>query len=413
MLLGCIADDFTGAGDLANTLAKGGMRTRLFTRPDAAMDGCEAGVVALKSRSIDAGEAVARSLAVLDRLRAAGCRQILFKYCSTFDSTTDGNIGPVADALADEIGATGVVVCPAFPATGRTVYQGHLFVGDRLLSESGMERHPLTPMTDPDLRRWLGRQARAMPGHVPLGTVRQGASAIAHALAATGARLVVVDAITEADLGAIGAAAAAAPLLTGGSGVAIGLPRNFREAGLLSGGASAFRANAGPALVLSGSCSTATRAQVARYAATRPALEIDVDALLAGAPVLDRADAFAAAHGGDAPLIYSSAEPERVAALQERYGRERTAEAVEALFGALAVRAVARGVGRIVAAGGETSGAVVSALAPDALDIGPEIDPGVPALSTSGGLALALKSGNFGGVDFMERAVRALGDRDG
>jgi uncharacterized protein YgbK (DUF1537 family) len=224
---------------------------------------------------------------------------------------------------------------------------------------------------------------------------------------------VVVDAVTEEDLHAIGAAVASAPLLTGGSGVAIGLPANFREAGLLSEAASAFRANPGPALVLSGSCSNATRAQVTRYAASRPAFEIDVEALLAGDPVLDRADAFASAQMGDAPLLYSSAEPERVAAMQARHGRERTAEMVEALFGALAVRAVARGVGRIVSAGGETSGAVVSALHVSALDIGPEIDPGVPALSAPDGLALALKSGNFGGPDFLERAVQVLGGGDG
>lgn len=414
MLLGCIADDFTGAGDLANTLAKGGMRTRLFTRADASTEGCDAGVFALKTRSIPAAAAVAQSLAALDRLRAAGCRQMLFKYCSTFDSTPQGNIGPVADALADALGATGVVVCPAFPATGRTVFQGHLFVNDRLLSESGMERHPLTPMSDPDLRRWLGRQSREAPGHVALDTVRRGAEAIRAALAAAGTTLVVVDAITDEDLDAIGAAVATAPLVTGGSGVAIGLPRNFRDAGLLGVRASDFEPNAGPALVLSGSCSNATRAQVARYAETRPALEIDVDALLTGAPTLEEADAFAVAHADAAPLIYSSADPARVGALQARHGRDQTAEAVEGLFGTLAIRAAARGIGRIVAAGGETSGAIVSALRMAALDIGPEIAPGVPALSVpGGGLALALKSGNFGAPDFLDRAVRMLGGDDG
>ena len=410
MLLGCIADDFTGASDLANTLARGGMRTRLFIGADGPMQGCDAGVVALKTRSVPAAQAVAASLAALDRLRAAGCDLVLFKYCSTFDSTPQGNIGPVAEALADALGATGVVVCPAFPEAGRTVYQGHLFVGDRLLSESGMERHPLTPMTDPDLRRWLARQTKRAPGHVPLGQVRRGPAAIREALAASGATLVVVDAVDADDLRAIGEAVADAPLLTGGSGVALGLPENFRRAGALGGAASAFRAEDGPALILSGSCSTATREQVARHAAAHPAMAIDVDALMVGAPVADALDAFAARHAADLPLVHSTADPERVAAAQGRHGRDAVAGAVERLFGELAVRAAARGVRRIVVGGGETSGAVVSALGMTAFDLGPEIDPGVPALSAADRpLALALKSGNFGGPDFFARAAGVLG----
>ena len=411
MLLGCVADDFTGAGDLANTLARGGMRTRLFVDAAGPLGGCEAGVVALKSRSIPAVDAVRLSLAAAERLRAAGCRQLFFKYCSTFDSKPDGNIGPVADALAALVGARGVVVCPAFPATGRTVYQGHLFVGNGLLSESGMERHPLTPMTDPDIRRWLELQVQGSVGHVAHATVREGPEAIRAALATSDAALVVVDAVSEDDLRAIGAAVAGAALVTGGSGMAIGLPENFRRAGLLEKGATGFRPAAGPALLLSGSCSAATRAQVASYTTHAPALEIDVDALMAGAPVEAEADAFAAAHAGNAPLIYSTADPDRVAAAQARHGRDASAAAVEALFGALAVSAVARGVTRIVTAGGETSGAVVSALGVAALDVGPEIDPGVPALSVAGdgpSLALALKSGNFGAPDFLDRAARAL-----
>ena len=412
MILGCIADDFTGAGDVANTLAREGMRTRLFVGAQGPLAACDAGVIALKTRSVPAAQAVAQSLAAAERLLEAGCRQILFKYCSTFDSTPDGNIGPVADALAARLNVRGVVVCPAFPATGRTVYQGHLFVGDRLLSESGMERHPLTPMTDPDIRRWLARQAGGPVAHVAHATVAQGPAAIRAALSRAEAVLAVVDALSEADLRAIGEAAADAPLVTGGSGVALGLPANFRRAGLPLEGGSAFTPARGAALVLSGSCSAATRAQVARYAGHHPALEIDVDVLMAGAPVAAEAAAFARTHADAAPLIYSSAVPERVAAAQARHGREASAAAVEALFGTLARDAVAGGVSRIVAAGGETSGAVVSALDVRALDVGPEIDPGVPVLSTAAGggegLALALKSGNFGDADFLERAVRML-----
>lgn len=413
MILGVIADDFTGASDIANTLAREGMATRLFIGEDGAMDGCDAGVIALKTRSIAAEEAVAQSLAALDRLRAAGCRQFIFKYCSTFDSTPAGNIGPVAEALAQALDAHGIVVCPAFPATGRTVYQGHLFVGDRLLSDSGMERHPLTPMTDPDVRRWLARQSAELPGHVPLDVVRQGAADLRQALAARPERLVVVDAITDDDLRTIGAAAASSPLLTGASGVALGLPAAFRAAGLIGAAASTFAPNQGPALLLSGSCSNATRAQVGRYRVDHPAFETDVDALLRGEPVLDRAIDFVDRYSTGAPLILSSAEPEAVAAMQRKHGAERVAHAVEHLFGRLAMWAAERGFGRIVVAGGETSGAVVSALGLTALDLGPEIDPGVPALSTrlanGAELALALKSGNFGAPDFLTKATRMLG----
>src|SRR4051794_1892975 len=225
MLLGVIADDFTGASDIANTLAKGGLSTVQFlgvpTKP--APEACEAGVVALKSRSIPAADAVALSLEAFEWLRAQGRRQFVFKYCSTFDSTPEGNIGPVGEALARALDVKGVAACPAFPTTGRTVYQGHLFVGDRLLNESGLENHPLNPMTDPDLRRWLARQTRDPVGLVPLAVVRQGAAAVGEALKASAARgetLVIVDALDDADLMTIGAACSGAALLTGGSGIA-------------------------------------------------------------------------------------------------------------------------------------------------------------------------------------------------
>lgn len=416
MLLGCIADDFTGASDLANTLAREGMRTRLFVGVPPAGDlDCDAGVIALKSRSIPAKDAVAQSLAALERLQAAGCRQFFFKYCSTFDSTIEGNIGPVAEAMAQALDAHGVIVCPAFPATGRTVYQGHLFVNDALLSQSGMERHPLTPMTDPDIRRWLAAQCHNAPGHVPHAVVRKGGAAIAAALETASETLVVVDAASDEDLRAIGMAAKDASLLTGGSGIALGLPANFRAAGLLAAGVSGFEANAGPGLVLSGSCSTATRLQVAQYRESHPSYAIDIDRLIAGDRVQAEAEAFMEAHRDAAPLIYSSAEPEIVRAAQLRYGASVAADAVERLFGALACGALERGFGRLVIAGGETSGAVVTALGLDMLALGAEIDPGVPALSTVKNgkkLALALKSGNFGAADFLTKALDVLGGQN-
>lgn len=414
MILGCIGDDFTGSSDLANTLAKGGMRTVQYNGvPDVAAEpNVEAGVVALKTRTIDPREAVGQSLAALEWLRAQGCRQFLFKYCSTFDSTPKGNIGPVLDALSEALGAERVVVCPAFPATGRSIYQGHLFVNDKLLSESGMEKHPLNPMTDPDLRRWLALQTHQGVGHVGYAAVARGPDAIARAMDdanAGGARYLVVDAIQDEDLTAIGKAISGDVLLSGGSGIALGLPENFRRTGLIRAGGSVWTGANGPSAALCGSCSTMSRRQIALHRETLPAREADADAILSGAAtVKDFADWVMLHQGPDGPpLVYSSADPETVARAQQVHGRERVAEAVEGFFAALARELAARGVTRLISAGGETSGAVVTALAIPSFEIGPEIDPGVPSLK-AGGMALALKSGNFGAPDFFAKAARVL-----
>ncbi|WJS86861.1 3-oxo-tetronate kinase [Paracoccus sp. TOH] len=413
MLLGCIGDDFTGSSDLGNTLVKGGMRVVQYCGiPDAPADpAVEAGIVALKTRSVAPEEAVAQSLRALDWLRAQGCRQILFKYCSTFDSTPRGNIGPVAEALADALGAGAVIFCPAFPATGRTVYQGHLFVGDRLLSESGMEAHPLTPMTDPDLRRCLAAQSRRGIGHVPAATVWAGAPAIRARLAEearAGRPFAIADAIRDEDLVALGMAAEDMPLITGGSGIALGLPANFRRRGLLAGQPAGWRGQAGRAAVLSGSCSRATRGQVAQHVARgEPRLEIDPEAVIAGQVTPRAAADWALAQPG-LPLVYSSADPQAVRAVQDRHGSDLVAHRLEAFFAETARLLVAGGVTRLITAGGETSGAVVEGLAPGALEIGPEIAPGVPAMRAGDRLVLALKSGNFGGPDFFAAAAAVL-----
>lgn len=415
MLLGCIGDDFTGSSDLANTLAKGGMRTVQYNGvPVADADrSVEAGVVALKTRTVPAAEAVAQSLAALAWLRRQGCRQYLFKYCSTFDSTPEGNIGPVLDALGDALGAPRSVVCPAFPATGRSIYQGHLFVNDRLLSESGMEKHPLTPMTDPDLRRWLGRQTSRAIGLVPYTVVAEGSGAIRNALEAAsrrGDRYVVVDAILDRDLAAIGEAAEDDVLLSGGSGIALGLPANFRRAGLIGAAATHWTGRQGPVAALCGSCSIMSRRQIAEHAKNHPARAVEVDDIVAGAA--DPAEYAGWAIDGQPdgiPLIYSSAEPEVVKAAQKRHGKERLAAAVEGFFEDLARQLSSRGLCRLVTAGGETSGAVVSALGISSFEIGPEIDPGVPALKSGDpDMVLALKSGNFGSVGFFEKAAGIL-----
>lgn len=413
MLLGCIGDDFTGSSDLGNTLVKAGMRAVQYCGiPAAAAEpGVEAGIVALKSRSLPREQAVALSLAALDWLLAQGCRQILFKYCSTFDSTPDGNIGPVAQALAARLGAGPVIFCPAFPAAGRTVYQGHLFVADRLLNESGMEAHPLTPMTDPDLRRWLARQSTAGVGHVPAPVVWEGPDAVRAKLAAeasAGRPFVIADAIRDADLVTLGRAAADLPLITGGSGIALGLPENFRAQGLLAADRPVWAGQAGRVAALSGSCSRATRAQVARHLADgNPGLEIAPESVLAGRVTPQDAADWALAQNG-LPLVYSSADPAAVAAVQAQHGTGIVAARLDAFFAETARRLVAGGVTRLLTAGGETSGAVVEGLGVESLEIGPEIDPGVPAIRAGRNLVLALKSGNFGAEDFFAKAARIL-----
>ena len=427
MLLGVIADDFTGASDIANTLVRGlagvkglagegGLRTTQYLGVPSgpASPDVEAGVVSLKSRSNPPAEAVQQSLAALAWLRAQGARQIVFKYCSTFDSTPEGNIGPVAEALARALGASGVVVCPAFPGAGRTIYQGHLFVADRLLSESGMEKHPLTPMTDPDIRRVLQRQTSAKVGHVAHPVVSAGSQAVAGALAEAAARgdmFVVTDAIDDEDLATLGRAIATAALITGGSGIARALPHNFIVSGDATGGTASVPRVTGPEVILAGSCSRATRGQIAYHAQHHPVRLVAVDAVMAGQSLHDELVGFVLANTGNAPLLYSSSDPEDVAAAQQRYGRERVADALEGLFGAVAATLVGSGVRRLVVAGGETSGAVIGALDLGALQVGTEIDPGVPVLVAAGPpmLGLALKSGNFGAVDFFEKALARLG----
>ena len=418
VLLGCIADDFTGATDLASMLVRAGMRTvqTIGVPADAELAaGADAVVVALKSRTIPATEAVSQSLAALRWLRGAGARQIYFKYCSTFDSTPAGNIGPVADALLDALGADFTIACPAFPENGRTIYKGHLFVGDVLLSDSPMKDHPLTPMTDANLVRVLARQTKREVGLVEHKAVRRGAAAVRarfDELRTSGTAYAIVDALADEDLMAIGAACADLALVTAGSGVALGLPQNFFAAGLMQPRTDAAQlpAAGGKPAVLAGSCSAATRQQVARMAERHPAHALDpiadpdparlaAKALSAIAPALEAGQPF---------LVYSTAEPSQVAAVQAKLGAERAATLVEDALALVAERIVASGVRRLVVAGGETSGAVVKALGVKALAIGPQIDPGVPWTASVGSeprIALALKSGNFGAPDFFEKAL--------
>ena len=424
-LLGCIADDFTGATDLASTLVRQGMRAvQVIGVPTAgerasgakALPEADAVIIALKSRTIPVGEAIAQSLAACEALLAAGARQIFFKYCSTFDSTEHGNIGPVAEALLKRLEGGFAIACPAFPTNGRTIFQGHLFVGHTLLSESGMENHPLTPMRDANLVRVLGRQSEGSVGLIPFTVVERGAAAIRSEvtrLRDANRRFAIADAITDAHLMALGEACAAHALITGGSGIAMGLPENFRRAGLLPvrDDAGALPAVDGLCAVLAGSCSRATLGQIGLARDHVPTLELDALATPDAAALAQQArDWMVGRLDAARPVVIAaSATPERVAALQAKLGREAAGALIEAAMAEIAADLVQAGVRRLVIAGGETSGAVVQRLGVSALRIGAEIDPGVPwthaaPATAPEGLWLALKSGNFGARDFLLKA---------
>lgn len=417
--LGCIADDFTGATDLANNLVRAGMRViQLIDVPEAGAEqpvDADAVVIALKSRTVPAADAVEASLRALEWLRSAGAEQIYFKYCSTFDSTRAGNIGPVTEALMDALGTDFTVATPAFPDNGRTVFKGHLFVGDVLLGESGMRHHPLTPMTDSNLVSVLGAQTARPVGLIDHTVVAAGAEAIEErvdALRKDGVGAAIVDAVSNDDLVRLGAAVKDLPLVTAGSGLAIGLPANwgFRP----SPAAAQLPPPGGRQAVVSGSVSTATNGQVQEFLRTgRPAFNVDPLRIAAGEDVAGQALAFAAAQPAEGPvLVYSTEAPEAVKSVQGRLGVAEAGELVEQTLARVAQGLVELGVRQLVVAGGETSGAVVQALGLAGLRIGPQIDPGVPwcAAALPGGdtLHITLKSGNFGSPDFFSTAFAHL-----
>jgi uncharacterized protein YgbK (DUF1537 family) len=420
MKLGCIADDLTGATDLALMLAREGLQTiQTIGVPRAELDlsGADAVVVALKSRTVPAPEAIDQSLTAADALRTAGAQHLFFKYCSTFDSTDEGNIGPVSEALLAFTGADFTLACPAFPANGRTVYKGHLFVNGVPLHESSMKDHPLTPMRDSNLVRVLQRQTKHSVGLVSYEDVEAGPDAIRSAFErekAAGHQIVIVDALNDAHLRAVGLAAADFPLMTGGSGVAMGLPAAYRqsERSTAPSPSKGFDAPAGRSIILAGSCSSATREQVkTALEAGVPALRLDAMELASGAMSAKTALEWLKTQPANGPaLIYSTATPDEVQAVQSKLGRMNAGEIVENTLAGIAKALPALGFTRLIVAGGETSGAVVNALDVDALAIGPEIDPGVPWTRSLAGidLALALKSGNFGTPDFFLKAWNLL-----
>jgi uncharacterized protein YgbK (DUF1537 family) len=416
LLLGAVADDYTGASDLANTLHRNGLSTIQtigVPAPGLEVDDAEAVVVALKIRSIEATQAVEAATKAYDWLSTRGARHVMYKICSTFDSTDAGNIGPVSDALGAKARGGCALVTPAFPETGRTVYLGHLFVGSALLNESPLQDHPLNPMHDANLVRVLQRQSKASVGLIDLLTVEQGSEAVSRAraeLTAQGYSTAIVDAVFERDLEALGDAAAESVFSVGASGLGLGLARALargRSGNLL---AATLETVGGSAAILAGSCSKATLEQIKAVEGEIPVLRLSPEALIDDAGEIERTLNWAKDRIASGPIVIaSSKEPEQVAALQARYGRDKSGHAIEGALAEIASGLVGFGVRRLVVAGGETSGAAVDRLGVAAFRLGPEIAPGVPLMRTvgrkGGELQMALKSGNFGGRDFFTRAL--------
>jgi 3-dehydrotetronate 4-kinase len=422
LALGCIADDYTGASDLANTLTRAGLRTvQTIGVPsnDLVLPEVDAVVVSLKSRSIEAGLAVSRSRDAEKWLRGRGAEHVLFKICSTFDSTDAGNIGPVMDALRADSGDRIVLVTPAFPETGRTVYMGNLFVGSVPLNESPLKDHPLNPMHDSNLVRVLARQSKTKVALVDLAVIARGPEAVRARLAdlaAKGFGAAIADAVFERDLETIGKVALDHRLSVGASGLGLGVARALVASGKVKSNAASAISDAavgGPAACLAGSCSQATLQQIANAEAVMPVLHLDPDRVVAGKEEARRALAWASDRLKDGPiLITSSSTAEEVAALQSRHGRDAAGHAIEQAMADIAEGLVQSGVRRLVVAGGETSGAVVDRLKIPGFLVSAEIAAGVPVLRAvgvkSGDMLLALKSGNFGGPEFFSDALRLM-----
>ncbi|MCC4782979.1 hypothetical protein CSB62_20065 [Vibrio splendidus] len=413
MLLGVIADDFTGATDIAGFLVENGMRTiQLNGIPTGDFDAAaDAVVISLKSRSCPVDEAITDSVTALKWLQSQGCQQFYFKYCSTFDSTAEGNIGPVTDALLAELGESFTMVCPALPVNGRTVYNGHLFVFGELLSDSGMRNHPVTPMTDSSVVRMMDAQSEGVSGLVNFQTIEQGSDSVTarfEELKSQGNRYAVVDAFNSEHLVTLGQAAKSLKLITGGSGLAAGIAKNWTEHLVDQSDAKlAGSPVKAPTVVFSGSCSVMTNQQVAAYKQLAPHFAIDVKACLSNGQYANEVFDWVMTNsqGDFAPLVYATADAAELKAIQEEYGAQASSHAVEQFFSQLVIKLQQHGVKNFIVAGGETSGVVTQSLAVKGFHIGPQIAPGVPWVkSVEGELSLALKSGNFGDESFFAKA---------
>ncbi|MCF7914573.1 MAG: four-carbon acid sugar kinase family protein [Spirochaetaceae bacterium] len=413
MKLGVIADDFTGATDIAGFLVKNGVKTiQLIDRPEDASElSAEAFVVSLKSRSCDPQHAVQMSLRALEWLLKQGCDKIYFKYCSTFDSTSEGNIGPVADAILQRMNADMTVVCPALPVNGRTLYQGYLFVHDTLLNESGMRDHPVTPMKDAKIRRVLESQTTGRVGEVHYDVIERGPEAVSdkvNELKETGCRYVVFDTLNDAHLLTIAHATKDLKVYTGGSGLGDALARLWKgDAVAIDSAKEVGRPAPAKTVIFSGSCSAATNVQVEQYRAAAASLAIDRQRLIDESGYEEEVFRWIMAHIDEpyAPMVYATTTPGKLLENKQKYQGFNLGEAIESLFGRLAARLLRENVRNYIVAGGETAGKIVQSLELSALYVGPQIDPGVPWMkATDSNVFLALKSGNFGAEDFFKKA---------
>ncbi len=422
MKLGIIGDDFTGSSDIANNLKKSGMQVSMYAGipillpSEIKKELTDAAVIALKTRTIPIEEAISESLKALSWLKDCGCEQFIFKYCSTFDSTKKGNIGPVTDAIMEELNTDFTIACPSFPDAGRTVYFGHMFVNGKPLNESGMENHPLTPMTDHNLVRWLNYQTKDNVGLIDFQTISQGANSIKEkiqTLKTDGFKYAIVDTIKNDDFDIICNSVKDLPFLTGGSGIALGLPKIYKDRGLLSATNFEIPKNNSNAIILSGSCSVATINQINIYKENKPSLYVSPDEVINNEDLVEKVFSWIKDNETLSPLVYSSSDTKTVTEKQKQYGQEILANKIENFFELLSKKLVKDNFGIFISAGGETSGAVIKGLGVQELKIGEEISHGVPALWSphSNGnkpISVTLKSGNFGQTDFFERALKVF-----
>ena len=422
MKLGIIGDDFTGSSDIANNLKKSGMQVSMYagvptTTPlEIKKELTDAAVIALKTRTIPIEEAISESLKALSWLKDCGCEQFIFKYCSTFDSTKKGNIGPVTDAIMKELNTDFTIACPSFPDAGRTVYFGHMFVNGKPLNESGMENHPLTPMTDHNLVRWLNYQTRNNVGLIDFQTISKGENSVKErieTLKTNGYKYAIVDTIKNDDFDIICNGVKDLPFLTGGSGIALGLPKIYKDRGLLSATNFQIPKNNSNAIILSGSCSVATINQINIYKENNPSLYVSPDEVINNEDLVEKVFSWIKVNETLSPLIYSSSDTKTVTEKQKQYGQEILANKIENFFELLSKKLVKDNFGTFISAGGETSGAVIKGLGVQELKIGEEISNGVPALWSphSNGnkpISVTLKSGNFGQTDFFEKALKVF-----
>ncbi len=421
MILGIIGDDFTGSSDIANNLKKSGMQVSMYAgvpplNNKASLTNADAAVIALKIRTIPICDAVSESLKALEWLKNAGCSQFIFKYCSTFDSTKEGNIGPVTDAIMEDLNVDFTIACPSFPDAGRTVFYGHMFVNGKPLNESGMEKHPLTPMIDHNLVRWLDFQTKHNVGLIDYDTINNGVKSVedkVNNLKIKGYKYAIVDTINNSNFDTICNGVKDLRFLTGGSGIALGLPKFYKKEGLLSDEEFQIPENSTNAVILSGSCSSATLNQIEVYKKENPSYFISADEVMNNEDLIDDVVKWIKNNETLTPLIYSSADQKIVKEKQTQYGQEILANKIESFFEKLSNKLLNHTFGIFISAGGETSGAVVNGLGIQEFKIGQEISHGVPALWSPNSncnkpVSLTLKSGNFGQIDFFKRALKIL-----